>query len=352
MGFLKVLWFYLLTSAPYLMLGLLISGIAHRFLTTEFIKRTLGGRSVWGIFKASLLGIPLPLCSCSVIPTAVTLKKSGASNATTSSFLIATPESGVDSISITYGLMDIPTTIMRPVAAFASATLAGFLQFFFNDSQEKLKDEKSFSSCHRNPSALPSKPEKKRGFLGSLVTIFHYGFYQLLRDISVWLAIGLILGAVLLYFIPENLFYQLSATEGRLMILIIAIPFYICAGATTPLAAALIIKGLSPGTGLLLLLVGPATNLSNLMILQKYIGKKGVLLNLVAIISVALGFSYLTDFLYSFFQWELNFRISHAHESEHHGGLFAAIITVIFIAALLYSLKSEFLSFLRKKKEA
>ena len=223
------------------MLGLLLSGIVHQFITVEFVRRNLGKNSLWDVFKAAVIGIPLPLCSCSVIPTSITLKKSGASNGATSAFLIATPESGIDSIFMTYALMDLPMTILRPVAAFFSAVVAGLLQLNFNPSPVG------------GPSGGGCCPKSGRS---RVYSVFHYGFYELLRDISGWLAVGLILGAVIVYFVPESLFMQLSQTQGRLLIMAIGIPFYICASATTPIAAALIMKGMSPGTALLLLLFG------------------------------------------------------------------------------------------------
>ena len=176
--------------------------------------------------------------------------------------------------------------------------------------------------------------------LGALAyNILHYGFYELLRDIAVWLTVGLVLGAIIIYFVPDDLFFQLSQTQGKLFILAIGIPFYICASATTPIAAALMLKGMSPGTALLLLLVGPATNISNMVILQKYIGKRGVVINIFAITSVALAMSVLTDFLYPFFRWEMAIRLGEGHGDAT--GYFFMAITIIFITLLLNALKDE-----------
>ena len=170
-GFFETFWIYLLRSAPYLMLGLLLSGIIHQFITVEFIKRNLGKNSLLDVFKATLIGIPLPLCSCSVIPTSITLKKSGASNGATSAFLISTPESGIDSIMMTYALMDFPMTILRPIAAFCSAMVAGLLQLAFNEPANPIPPQQSSTCCHAQGHALKD----------ILYRIFHYGFYQLLR---------------------------------------------------------------------------------------------------------------------------------------------------------------------------
>lgn len=343
--FLESLWQFILISAPYLMLGLFISGIVHQYLSVDTIKNQLGTKGMSSVFKASAIGVPLPLCSCSVIPASVTLKKNGATNGATSAFLISTPESGIDSIAMTYGLMDLPLTILRPIAAFFSASIAGFFQNQFNNTE--YKEEKSVGCCHVHDhdhdhdhgSSSNSK------FLSAL----EYGFVTLLKDIAVWLAFGILLGAMINYFVPENLFYELSATQGRLIILAIGIPFYICASATTPIAASLILKGMSPGTALLLLLVGPATNVSNIVVMQKYLGKKGVVINLLAIIFVALGFSYLTDFLYQSFSWESFMKLQEGHNHEHND-LFIVIISVAFLLLLGNALFLELKSKLNSKK--
>ena len=327
MDFLQTLWAYILSSSPYLMLGLFLSGVVKQFLSPDFITRNLGQNGLGGVLKATLVGIPMPLCSCAVIPTSVTLKKSGASNGATSAFLIATPESGIDSVLMTRALMDLPMTIIRPLAAFMSAMAAGFLQLLFNPSSPEVSDS-SPSCCHK-------KEEVKKGVLWEVI---HYGFYQLLKDMSIWLTVGLILGAAIMYFVPQELFLNLSLVQGKMIVLVLGIPLYICASATTPIAAALILKGMSPGTALLLLLLGPATNLSNLMVMQQYIGKKGVIINLVAITSVSLVLSFLTDVLYQLFQWEIPNRLE---EHMHRGGwwhLFAVILSCLFVALLLVAL--------------
>lgn len=314
MSFLDALWKYLIASSPYLLFGLFISGATYQFLTVDRIKKWLGGKSFLNVVKAALIGVPLPLCSCSVIPTAVTIRKSGASKAATSSFLIATPESGIDSISLTYALMGLPMAIIRPIAAFLSAFLAGALQLLFNteDSLGIEKQEHSTPSCKKNC----SKPVANKSFFNKFIDSFKYGFGNLLNDISLWLAIGIIAGALIEYLVPQNFFLSLSPTQSRMAILIVGIPLYICATASTPIALSLILKGMSPGVALILLLVGPATNISNIAVLQKYIGKKGILLNIIAIIIVALIMSYVVDYFFlETFQGQGSFGQLHQHEN-------------------------------------
>ncbi len=329
MEFLNSLWHFILISAPYLMLGLFFSGIVHQYLSLDTIKNQFGKKGIGSVLKASAVGVPLPLCSCSVIPASVTLKKNGASNGATSAFLISTPESGIDSIAMTYGLMDLPMTILRPVAAFFSAFFAGVLQNQFNPDTEVEQEANSDGCCKKSE-------VKEKSFIAAM----KYGFYTLLKDLSLWLAFGIFLGAVISHFVPESLFYELSATQGRILILAIGIPFYICASASTPIAASLVLKGLSPGSALLLLLVGPATNISNLLVMQKYIGKKGVLINVFSIVTVALGFSYLTDYLYQAVGWEGVMKLTSQHHHEE-SGILLSIISVIFVVLLLFAMFKE-----------
>lgn len=326
----KVLWAYLLVSSPYLLFGLLFSGLIHKFVPMSKVKKWLGKDSFSSVLKASLVGVPLPLCSCSVIPTAVTLKKSGASNGATSAFLISTPESGVDSMSITYALIDLPMTLIRPLAAFCSAFFAGALQFMFNDFEykEEINQEvPAKSSCCSKKKETPKETPIEL-FKG----VFKYGYGKLIDDISVWLTVGILLGALIEFIVPDNFFTSMGMIENRIMILLIGVPLYICASASTPIAVSLMLKGLSPGSALLLLLVGPATNISNIAVLQKYIGKKGVALNIFSIVFVALIFSLITDYMYAnFFKLKLSEMLQH----HDHGGTWWEVISAIILVILL-----------------
>jgi len=337
MEFLLALWKYTLTAAPYLMLGLFVSGLIHVFVSTDRIKKSLGGKGVTGVLKASFFGIPLPLCSCAVVPTAVTLKKNGASNSATSSFLISTPESGVDSIAMTYGMMDLPMTIIRPVAAFFSAFAAGILQIIFNSDEVKpAENAKEATSCCGPKKTCSSSLPKKESIGSKMNRVFKFSFFELIDDFAFWLTLGIVAGAFIDFIVPPNFFESLSGWTGKLIILGIGIPLYICASATTPIAASLVMKGMSPGTSLLILLVGPATNVSNLLVIAQYIGKKGVILNIIAIAAVALGMSFLVDYLYVAYAWPLNFNVhAHAHEG---GSILELSLTIAFILLLGKSL--------------
>lgn len=310
MNFLLTLWEYIAFSAPYLLLGLFVSGLLKAFLSVELIKNKLGKKNLKTVCLASAVGVPMPLCSCSVIPAAVTLKKSGASNGATSAFLISTPESGVDSISITYSMMDLPMAIIRPLVAFVSAAFAGIMQNLFNDFEPVLEEEAPKSCCSKKKKAASQNAPLGERFLAGL----KYAFTDLIADISFWLFIGLVAGAMINFFLPADFFMGFSGWTGRFVILGIGLPLYICASSSTPIAASMVLKGMSPGSALIFLLVGPATNFSNIAVLQNYLGKRGVIINMVAISFVALLASYLTDLYYA--DQILNWKISTHH---HHG---------------------------------
>jgi uncharacterized membrane protein YraQ (UPF0718 family) len=326
MTFLSAFWDFLNISAPYLLLGCLVGGFLHSFLTVESVKKFLGKGGMLDIAKAAFIGIPLPLCSCGVIPAAVTLRKSGATNGTTSAFLISTPENGVDSLAMTYSMMDLPMTLIRPVAGFFSAFMAGVIQMFFNPFILPQEDNEPKTSC------CPSQAKPERSLKDKIFGSLKYGFHDLINDMALWLLVGLVVGAFINFVVPEDFFSSFGDHTSRLLILGIGIPLYICASATTPIAASLVLKGMSPGVALLLLLVGPATNMSNLVILQKYIGKRGVIINIFSIALVALLFSYLTDFIYTSFNLSMDFKVSHHHGDEI--SLFTQFCSLVLICLI------------------
>lgn len=335
---LESFWNYLAISAPYLLLGLIIAGLIQDLLSVGLIEKFMGKKKISDIFYASLIGVPLPLCSCSVVPTAIGLKKKGASNAATSSFLISTPESGVDSVLLTYALMDLPMTIFRPIAAFCSGIFAGFLQLLFNDKKqttftkvEKVESAEKTSCCATHEmKPLPSMKNRVKRVLG-------FSFGKLSDDISLWLLIGLCVGAMINFLVPENFFETLSPESARLLVLVVGIPLYVCASASTPIAAAMVLKGLSPGVAFLFLLAGPAVNASTLFILQKYIGKRGVILNIFSVAFVGLIFSYLIDFFYANFM-QPSFRLETHHD---HMGIFSHIAAGFLLLLLIKGIFKE-----------
>lgn len=284
----------------YLLFGLFLSGLIKVLLPAQFLSKHLSDKNYKSILKAALIGVPLPLCSCSVLPTAVALKKQGASNGATVAFLISTPETGVDSISVTYALLDPLFTIIRPIAAFITAFTAGSAV----NTLELNYDKKAAS-------AKPSKKEKKTKSSGvsirSLFTIdglkstLHYGFGDILPEIAGWFVIGILFAGLIAAVLPNDFFtrYIDNTFLSMILMIIIGVPLYICATGSTPIAAALIAKGLNPGAALIFLLVGPATNISSFFVLKKYIKKRYLAAYLISLIVVSLILGVIVNFIYA-----------------------------------------------------
>ncbi len=344
-AYLFAFWDYIVLTAPYLLFGLLASGILHEFLSLNKFKSFLKGQGFGPVLKASLVGIPLPLCSCSVIPAAATLKKDGASNGATSAFLISTPESGVDSMLITYALLDLPMTFIRPLAAFITAISAGISQNIWNKETENKTEAAAVKSCCAHKSA----PVKKN-IADHIKGAFSYAFKDSSDDLAFWLFIGLALGALVNIWVPEDLFYQSNTLWGRVILLLIGIPFYICASSSTPIAASMMMKGMSPGCALIFLLAGPATNFTNMAVLQAQIGKKGVLINILIIALISLGMSYIVDFLYQYFQWPMQFSMDVHHSSDKLS--FSEILGIVLIILMGKGIYKEKLAKYFKKSQS
>lgn len=330
MEFLKTFIQFTALSAPYLLLGMIVSAFLKAFLSDQWLKKNLAQGNIKEIFLASFVGVPLPLCSCAVIPMAITLRRSGASNGATSSFLISTPESGVDSIMMTYALMDFPMSVIRPIVAFVSAIVAGLLQYGFNEFQFEEKEEHVGHGhcCKSKVAAAQEKPS-----LSSRIKQgFSFAFGSLINDIAAWLFFGLIMGSLIDHLVPADFLAGLHGWKAFATILVIGVPLYICASASTPIAASLVLKGLSPGAALLFLLVGPATNISNIFILQKYIGKKGVVINILSIVGVGIVAALLTDAFYTSIGGA-HFKIGHMSHGEHLSWL--SYVCAVFLLALI-----------------
>jgi uncharacterized membrane protein YraQ (UPF0718 family) len=278
-------WHVVADSAPYLLFGLFAAGVIHAFIPSEGVARHLGRGRVRPVLKAALFGIPLPLCSCGVLPAALGLRKKGATKGATVSFLVSTPETGVDSISLTYALMDPVMTVARPVAAFATAVAAGAAESLFG--RDEPTAEPPPSSCGCREEALP----ESAGRLARAREGLRYAFGDLLGDLAPWLAVGFLGAGLIHVFVPADLVgaHLGSGFLPLLAMLVVGVPMYTCATAATPIAAALVLKGLSPGAALVYLLAGPATSAASLTVVAGTLGVKTTLRYLAAISCGALA---------------------------------------------------------------
>ncbi|MEX1026056.1 MAG: SO_0444 family Cu/Zn efflux transporter [Planctomycetota bacterium] len=335
-------------SAPYLLVGFLLAGLLKVFLPKRFVESQLGGNDLRSIFRAALYGLPLPLCSCSVLPTAASLRKAGASRGATTSFLISTPETGVDSISVTYALFDPVMTIVRPLAAFMTAIVTGFLVTLGvreeppppEDLDEVLPDEVDHvheHGCDANALDWDTARFDQYAPLERLKLAVRYAFGPLLDDLTPWFVIGFLLSGLVAALVPETFFTETvpGGWASMLLMVLIGTPLYICATASTPIAAALVAKGLDPGAALVFLLVGPATNVTTLLVVSRLLGRRTVLFYLVGIVVFALFAGLVVNALYLGLAIDLSAVVAQGlAEPSHAIGQVAALI---FAALMLRS---------------
>jgi len=280
-------------SAPYLLIGLLLAGIIRILVPDKWINKALGKNS--SVVTAALIGTPVPLCSCSVIPAAMGIRRAGASKASTASFMVATPETGVDSIGVTMALMGPIMAIVRPIAAILSAITAGLLVRWW-DVETPPKQE-VVKSCCKNK----HKADTDATFIAKLKTAVVYGYGKLLADFMNWLLVGLLFAALIQTFVPPSLLTEYGdGILAMVLIVLISIPMYICATASTPIAAGMMMAGISPGAALVFMLAGPATNIATLMVVKNELGVRSLMGYLCGVIVTAMlmgaGFNWLLEF--------------------------------------------------------
>ena len=315
-------WQILLDASLFIIFGLVIAAFIRAFISSESIIKYMGGRNLKSVFLAAIFGVPLPLCSCGVVPTAVALRKQGASKPAVLSFLISTPESSIDSIAITYALIDLPMTIFRPLAAFISGFVAGIAEIFLGkkDETEKAK-EFVCPHCHGHDELKPdgttelTRPHT-HSFGEKISSGFRFAFVELLTDISRWFLIGMLIAGVISYAIPASFIenYLGGGWTSMFIMLAIGLPLYVCATASTPIAATLMLKGMSPGAALVFLLAGPATNAASFTVLVKMLGKRTAIIYLASISVCAVLLGMFLNWMYHFFGIDVRANVGHAHE--------------------------------------
>ncbi len=341
--------------APYLLLGLTFAGILHVIFSKEFVARHLGGNNIFSVIKAAVLGVPLPLCSCGVVPTALSLRKSNASEGATISFLISTPQTGVDSIIATYGMMGPVFAIFRPVAAFIMGIFGGIATNLLGIKAKEVVSHNT-NDCDDSDDCGGScelKESKNGSLLDKIRDAFTYGYVEMLDDISKQIVVGILLSAVISFFIPDDFFTRFIGNSFLEMLLMIVggVPLYICATGSIPIAMALMGKGVSAGAVFVFLAVGPATNAATITLIGNAMGKKIAALYVSVISLSAILFGLILNFISeTYFNGLIssNALAHHVHETGISVSTF--IFTGFFSIILFLSLGRNFFPSIFKRR--
>jgi len=282
-------WATMAEMSPYLLFGFFVAGLLSVFVSQQLVERHLGGRGLLPLLKASILGVPLPLCSCGVIPVSMSLHKHGAGKGSTISFLLSTPQTGVDSIFVTFSLLGPLFAVFRPLAALFTGLVGGLLVDAFaknRDKPEETTPKCTDPCCH---------PENKRKLLPGL----KYGFITLPRDIGPAMLVGLVIAGFITALVPDGFFAEKLGTGifAMLMMMLLGVPVYVCATASVPIAAAMIAKGLTPGAALVFLMTGPATNAASFVTIWKVLGRATAATYIATVAACALLGGLILDLL-------------------------------------------------------
>ncbi len=337
------IWITYLKIAPYLFIGLTFAGLLHIFFKRDFIIRHLGKDDFLSVIKASILGVPLPLCSCGVIPTAMHLRKQRASKGATLSFLISTPQTGIDSIIATYGMMGPVFAVFRPLAAFVMGICGGMItNGLTKDDKEDQKIDAAVFECDTCEITAPHT----HSILEKLTYGMKYAYLEFLDDISLQLVFGIVLAGIISFVIPENFFarYGGEGFIGMMLMIAFGIPLYVCATASIPIAVSLILKGISPGAAFVFLVVGPATNAATIAMIGNAMGKKIVVIYLSVISIFAILGGYALNFIFDVFGNEKDYSFLHQHQEN---SLILNILLILFSVILLMSLYRKIVSRLK-----
>ena len=371
-----------LEAAPWLVLGLVIGGLIKALIPTELLHKHLSGNGLPSIVKAALFGAPLPLCSCGVIPAALGLRRAGASKPATIAFLVSTPETGVDSVSISYALLGPFMAVVRPIAAITSAITAGLLVGKSeenvatvtatempaseaqasccsskaakpepvletsccgskkNDEQDKIEEKKEVaSSCCSTKDETTDQitmESHPKSFLYKAWDGIVYSFVDLFDKVLFWLCIGLVFAAAVKTFVPVTFLAEWgSGLPAMLVMLVVGIPMYVCATASTPIAAGLLLAGVSPGTAMVFLMAGPATNISTLGVIGKELGRRSLIAYLSGVGVVALITGFIVDYLVGKLSIDVQGQIAHNHDMVPPVIAWAALLLLIGVVIKL-----------------
>lgn len=352
--FLAALWGIMLEASVWLVVGFAIAGIIHVWLPRNLLRRVMGGKGLGPVTRAAVVGAPMPLCSCSVIPTVASLRRSGAGKGASASFAIATPEVDAPSISITWAMIGPVMAIARPIVAIATAIAAGLsIDRWAGDRDPKSPSSgpdqpEPGSCCQTAPPPEPAEPSccgagarpaapTRAPFGERLREAIRFSYARLPADLGLWLVVGIVLSAAIMVAIPDGWIESnlesgaLGPAGSKLLMLVIGVPWYVCATASTPLAAALIAKGLSPGAALVFLLAGPATNPATMGWVLQDLGKRALAIYLLSISLFALGAGFLLDALFAATDLVPGATVTHEHAEPLYRSVTAGALSVILL---------------------
>ncbi|MDJ0762735.1 MAG: permease [Myxococcota bacterium] len=343
-GILREAWLLFAQMAPYLLLGIAVAGAMHVLIPMGVVAQQLGRPGMGSVFKAAILGVPLPLCSCGVVPVAASLKKSGASPGAVVSFLVTTPTSGVDSMLATYSLLGGAVAVARVIASFVIGLFAGMATVLgLRKGQAAPQIEKPIE---------PEQPISQKG--NPILVGGAYALQDLMGGIARPLAIGTLLGGGIAYFLPPGILGQYvgQGVLSYLIMLAVGIPLYVCASGSIPLAAALLAKGISPGAAIIFLIAGPATNAATVTIISGLLGKRALFIYLAVLILGSLLAGASADFLFETFPSLMPISFGHGHHHDTGGLSVLEIVSGVGLALLVaYHLAMPIVRRLRAEKK-
>lgn len=333
-SFLNNFIYVLAEMAPYVLLGFLVAGVLSQIISTTWVQKHLAGKGYAPIIKSAMIGVPLPLCSCGVIPVMASLRKQGANIPAMLSFILSTPQTGVDSILATYALLGLPMAIYRPFIALVTALIGGSVYYIFNKTEVEQEFNKINNGEKINGGNHFNSP---KNFFNFISQIIHYGFITLPREIAKTLIFGVVIASIITTFIPPGIitnFLNIGILQIFVAILV-GIPIYVCATASIPIALSLIYLGASPGSALAFLISGPATNIATISIVKQFLGKKAVVIYILTMVFSALFFGITFDYIVNYFP-SLNISVIPTIEHEHpifHNPV--KVLSLIFFSLIL-----------------
>jgi hypothetical protein len=332
--------------APYLLFGFLIAGVLHVLVSPSWVERHLGGRGLGPVVKASIFGVPLPLCSCGVIPVTASIRRHGASKGATASFLLSTPSTGVDSILATYALLGPVFAVFRPVVAFVTGVLGGLLisvtsrETDVEDLEQPAQDRLDDQCSTGDADCGTCEPvEKTPG--NPVARALHYGFVTLPRDLAKALIVGILIAGIIGALVERNVFEAFlgGGILSMFIMMAVGIPIYVCATASIPIAVGFMHLGASPGAALVFLTAGPATNAAAIAVLWRVLGRSSAIVYLAAVAVSALAAGFALDLVYDWFT-ATGYNLD---EHMHHETIpwWGHALAVVLIAVLAWSVLSR-----------